>query len=183
METSLLRTKWAIPPLASDAVPRPRLLARLQSGLDHRLILVSAPAGFGKTTLLNQWVHSQAETFKAAWLSLDPGENDPFRFWRYLLSALKAAVPELVEKTSGLFKYLSGPPGEGEMIAFLNEVAALPTDAVLVLDDYYCIQRSPVHNIITFLLEHMPPRCHLVIATREDPPLPLARLRGRGALL
>ncbi len=78
METSLLRTKWAIPPLASDAVLRPRLLAKLQSGLEHSLILVSAPAGFGKTTLINQWVHSQAETFVAAWLSLEPGEMTPF---------------------------------------------------------------------------------------------------------
>jgi len=180
MSASLLTTKLYIPPPRPTAVNRPRLLARLHAGLHGRLTLVSAPAGFGKTTLVGAWVAGCGRP--VAWLSLDTGDNDPTRFLTYLTAALQRVAPDL---GAGVLTALRSPqplPLEALLTALVNEVAALPTPSLLVLDDYHIIESAAVGEALAFLVEHLPPSLHLVIATREDPPLPLARLRARGQL-
>src|SRR5215467_13893909 len=142
----LLATKLYLPPLRRKVVSRSRLFERLDAGLYGKLTLISAPAGFGKTTLLSAWL-ARCER-QAAWLSLDAGDNDPARFLTYLVAAVQT---------------ISSP-------------------FVLILDDYHVLDAQPVDQALTYLVEHLPPQMHLVIATREDPPLPLARLRARGQL-
>jgi LuxR family transcriptional regulator, maltose regulon positive regulatory protein len=179
MPTPLLATKLFLPPPRPDAVPRPRLIARLNEGLHRPLTLVAAPAGFGKTTLVSEWI--AAAHRPAAWLSLDAGDNDPARFLAYLVAALRTIAPAI---GAGLLAALASPqppPPEAILTALLNEVAALPHPFILVLDDYHAIDAPPVDAALAFLLAHLPPM-HLVIASREDPPLPLARLRTRGQL-
>lgn len=196
MPGPLLVTKLYIPPLRSELVPRPRLVERLNQGLGsgwpaegsftRKLTLVSAPAGFGKTTLLSEWLNSGREAsppLQAAWLSLDPGDNDPARFLAYIIAALQGLKPGLGEAALSAYRSPQPPPMEAVLAALLNELADLPTPAVLILDDYHLIEAQPVHDMLAFLLEHLPPRLHLVIATRADPPLPLARLRARGQLV
>jgi LuxR family maltose regulon positive regulatory protein len=192
-------------------VPRPRLIERLNAGLHRKLTLVSAPAGFGKTTLLSEWIgnwesgignlgnqaasqplhpnpQSLISNLKFAWLSLDEGDNDPTRFLAYFVAALQT-IEARQESAGNIGKgALSAlespqpPPTEAILTALLNEIAALPDRIVLVLDDYHLIEAQPIHDALTFLLRHLPPQIHLVIATREDPILPLARLRARGQL-
>jgi LuxR family maltose regulon positive regulatory protein len=180
----LLRTKLYIPPLRHDQVPRPHLVERLHAGLHHKLTLISAPAGFGKTTLVSEWVHTLDKAtppIAVAWLSLDESDNDPARFLTYLIAAVQ--VDDRTEK--GMLSALQSgqpPPVEAILTTLINEIAALPDRVVLILDDYHLIDAQPVHDALTFLLRHLPPGMHLVIATREDPPLPLARLRARGQL-
>jgi len=187
---TLLQTKLYIPPLRPNLVPRPRLIERLNQGLQlgHKLTLVSAPAGFGKTTLVSEWVASCDRP--AAWLSLDEGDNDLTRFLTYLVAALQTlALSEVEGKTTnigeGVLAVLQSPqppPIESILTALLNEITNIPENFVLVLDDYYVIDAKAVDQALTFLLEHLSPQMHLVIATREDPNLPLARLRVRGQL-
>src|SRR5262249_25768329 len=154
----------------------------LGRGLARGRVLVCAPAGFGKTTLLADWARSDGRP--VAWLSLDEGDNDPARFWRYAVAALDRALPGLAERVGPLL----GPPPprsfDGLVTALINELATGPGDGevVLVLDDYHLIDSGLVHASVAFLLEHPPPGLHLVVASRADPPLPLARLRGRGQL-
>ena len=178
----LLATKLHVPRPRLDLVPRPRLAERLDEGLARGLVLVCAPAGYGKTVLLAGWARRSRQP--VAWLSLDVGDNDPARFWRHGVAALDQGRPGLAERVGPLL----GPPApssyEGLVTALINELAAGPDagQALLVLDDYHLIDSEAVHSSLGFLLEHRPPGLHLVLASRSDPPLALARLRGGGQL-
>ena len=179
-QDALLATKLHMPAPQPGLVPRPRLTERLNEGLARGLVLVCGPAGYGKTVLLADWArHSQ---LPAAWLSLDAGDNDPARFWRHAVAALDRARPGIGERVAPLL----GPPApssfQGLVTALINELAAQPDEALLVLDDYHVIGAQPVHESLAFLLEHRPAGVHLVLASRSDPPLALARLRARGQL-
>jgi LuxR family maltose regulon positive regulatory protein len=180
--SQLLTTKLYIPPARAGLVPRPRLLQRLDEGLaaGHKLTLISAPAGAGKTTLVSAWAAGCGRP--AAWLSLDEGDNDPLRFLIYLTAALQTVAGPVGEGLWGLLQSPQPPPLEALLTALLNETAALPEPMLLVLDDYHCLDSNAVDQAVSFLLEHLPPSLHLVIATREDPQLPLHRLRARGQL-
>ena len=176
----ILATKLYVPPPRPGVVPRPRLTGRLNEGLHRRLTLISAPAGFGKTTLISEWLAGCGRP--AAWLSLDEGDNDATRFLAYLVASLRAIAADIGEGTLGALQSPQPPPIESILAALLNEIDTVADDLVLVLDDYHVIDARPVDDALAFLLEHLPPRMHLVIVTREDPRLPLARLRGRGQL-
>ena len=180
MSTSILATKLYIPPPRPKVVLRPRLVERLDEGLHHKLTLISAPAGFGKTTLVSEWVASCERA--TAWLSLDEGDNDLARFLAYLVAALQTIMADMGEGVLAVLQSPQPPPIESMLTALLNEITATPDDFILVLDDYHVMDAQPVDHALTFLLEHLPPQMHLVIATREDPQLPLARLRARGQL-
>jgi LuxR family maltose regulon positive regulatory protein len=178
----LLATKLHTPRPRPDLIPRPRLAERLDEGLARGLMLVCAPAGYGKTVLLADWARRGQQP--VAWLSIDAGDNDPARFWRHAVAALGQHRPGLAERVGSLL----GPPApssyEGLMTALINDLAAQPAadQAVLVLDDYHLIDSETVHTSLGFLIEHRPPGLQLVLASRSDPPLALARLRGRGQL-
>jgi LuxR family maltose regulon positive regulatory protein len=181
MAGPLLETKLHVPRWRRSLVTRPRLSERLSRGAESALTLVSAPAGFGKTTLLAEWVAAAAAGGRSvAWLSLDQRDNDPALFWAYLVAALNT-VPGV---GAGALSVLQPPqpPNEASLVALLNDLDAISDDVVLVLDDYHVIDARDVQDGMAFLLEHLPPQIHLVIASRTDPPLPLARLRGRGEL-
>ena len=182
MPAPILATKLYIPPSRRRVVVRPRLVERLNEGLaaGNKLTLVSAPAGFGKTTLVGEWVAGCGRP--AAWLSLDEGDSDPSRFLTYLIAALQTVAPGIGEGVLTVLQSPQPPPPESTLTALLNDVAAIPSDVVLVLDDYHVLDAKPVDDALAFLVEHLPPQVHLVIATREDPALPLARLRARGQL-
>ena len=172
----LLATKLHMPGPRPALVPRPRLLARLDEGLARGLVLVCAPAGYGKTVLLADW--ARRGEFPAAWLSLDAGDNDPARFWRHAVAALDRARPGTGERVAPLL----GPAAsfQGLVTALINDLAA--DQALLVLDDYHLISAPQVHQSLAFLVEHRPAGISVVLASRSDPPLPLARLRARGQL-
>jgi LuxR family transcriptional regulator, maltose regulon positive regulatory protein len=176
---ALVATKFHVPP--AGFLPRPQLLARLAQGMGRGLTVVCTPAGFGKTTLLGEWVRRSRRP--AAWLSLDDGDNDPARFWRYFSAALDQVRPGVVELVAPL---LGGPqpPLQAVATAVINEltVPSAQSAVTLVLDDYHLIEAPAVHATVLFLLDHLPPGLRLVLASRADPPLPLARLRGRGQL-
>jgi LuxR family transcriptional regulator, maltose regulon positive regulatory protein len=180
MTTPLLATKLYIPPPRPNIVRRPRLIARLNEGLDRKLTLLSAPAGFGKTTLLSDWIAGCDR--QSAWLSLDKGDSDPARFLAYLIVALQTIEASIGAGVLGALRSSQLPPLEPILTALLNDLTTLTDSFVLVLDDYHVLDAQPVDQALTFLLEHLPPRIHLVIATREDPQLPLARLRAGGNL-
>ena len=184
MFTSLLATKLYIPVQNIRLVPRPHLIQRLQDGLAQarRISLVSAPAGYGKTLLVVEWL--RRAQLPAAWVSLDEGDNDFVRFTRYLIAALQGQHPKVGQSILQQFEIAQLPNLEGLLTALVNELAALPvhTPCVVVLDDYHLIQAQAVHDAIAFLVEHCPPQLHLVLITRADPPLPLSRWRGRGQL-
>ena len=173
----LLASKLHVPRLQPAFVARPRLVGRLDEGLAHGLILVCAPAGFGKTALLADWAKRGRPV---AWLSLDPADNDPARFWRHAVAALDRIRPGISERVGPLL----GPPAprsyEGLITALINEFAARPgeDESVLVVDDFHLIDSQPVHTSLEFLLVHLPPGLRLVLASRADPPLALARLRA-----
>ncbi|MDY6877383.1 MAG: LuxR C-terminal-related transcriptional regulator [Chloroflexota bacterium] len=178
MTTLLLTTKLYVPPPRTDLVLRPRLIERLNAGLHRKLTLVSAPAGFGKTTLLSEWVAGCRRA--VAWLSLDESDNDPVRFLTYFLVALQRVDPNIGQAAQAMLQAPQPPPPETLLTSLINDIAATPQPFALVLDDYHLIRTLPIHQQLAFLLEHQPPSMHLVIATREDPPLPLSRLRARG---
>jgi LuxR family maltose regulon positive regulatory protein len=214
----LLATKLYIPPVRAEQVARPHLIRQLSEGLNRKLTLISAPAGFGKTTLLSQWIHrvsdSKGRRFGSAsvgqsadpntqypefsWLSLDKGDNDPNIFWTYVLAALRT-IPSLFDadvggtlltaiQSTGLATGGASAPLERILTLLINQIAALREDEhpdrryVLILDDYHTIVEKTIHEGLTFLLDHLPPQLHLVIASRVDPPLPLSRLRSRHQL-
>lgn len=181
MATPILATKLYVPPPRPEVVPRARLTERLNEGLDRRLTLVCAPAGFGKTTLIGEWVAGLPRP--AAWLSLDEADNDPARFLAYLVAALRTVAADIGEGVLGALGSPQPPPTEALLTVLLNEITTVEDDLILVLDDYHVIDTGAVDDALAFLIEHLPPRMHLVIATREDPNLPLARLRARGQLL
>jgi LuxR family maltose regulon positive regulatory protein len=177
----LLATKLNIPQTRPDHLGRPRLVERLDNGMERELILVCTPAGFGKTTLLAGW--ATGARWPVAWLSLDPEDNEPARFWRYVVAALDRARGGLAEHVLPLLT----PPGvmssQGTVTALVNRLQAAPDEVALVLDDYHLLQSRPIHEGMAFLLGHLPPQLHVVITSRSDPPLPLARLRARGQLV
>ncbi len=184
MASPLLETKLHVPRRRRSLVARPRLSERLTRGAESALTLVSAPAGFGKTTLLAEWVAAApADGPATAWLSLDQRDNDPTLFWTYLVAALKMAAPGVGASALSLLESVAQPPIEAVLATLLNDLDAIPNDVVLVLDDYHVIDARDVQDGMAFLLEHLPPQLHLVIAGRADPTLPLARLRGRGELV
>ena len=183
MAGPLLETKLHVPRWRRGLVARPRLSERLSRGADSALTLVSAPAGFGKTTLLAEWLAAAPADGRAvAWLSLDQRDNDPAVFWTYLVAALKTAAPGVDASALSLLQPPQ-PPSEAGLITLLNDLDAVSNDVVLVLDDYHVIDARDVQDGMAFLLEHLPPQIHLVIGSRADPALPLARLRGRGELV
>jgi LuxR family maltose regulon positive regulatory protein len=168
-------------------VPRPRLSERLDRGAASKLMLVSAPAGFGKTTLLSEWLAAgpagPADERLLAWLSLDRGDNDPASFWTYVIAALRTVASGVGDSALALLHAPQRPPIEMVLTALLNDLGAIAADIVLVLDDYHVIDARDVHDGMAFLLDHLPPWLHVVIASRADPALPLARLRARGELV
>ena len=183
MAGPLLETKLQAPRRRRQLVARPRLSERLSRGAELALTLVSAPAGFGKTTLLADWLPALAANGRsAAWLSLDQRDNDPALFWTYLVAALKTVAPGV---GTGALSLLQSPqpPIEAVATTLLNDLSAISNDLALVFDDYHVIDSRDVQDGMAFLLEHLPPQIHLVIAGRADPALPLARLRGRGELV
>jgi LuxR family transcriptional regulator, maltose regulon positive regulatory protein len=186
----ILATKLYIPPSRPKIVLRPRLIERLNEGLSSgsKLTIISTAAGFGKTTLVSGWIAGCGQPI--AWLSLDEGDNDLTRFLAYLVKALQTLALSKAEGIAanigeGVLAMLQSPQSlsvESILTALINEIAIFPDDFIFfVLDDYHIIDSKPVDNALTFLLEHLPPQMHLVIATREDPPL--ARLRARGQLI
>lgn len=198
MPTTILATKLYIPPPRPEIVLRPRLIEKLNEGLspERKVTVISAPAGFGKTTLVSEWVADCKQP--TAWLSLDEGDNDPVRFISYLIAALQTlALPQehrdVVSEVEGLkagigeglLAALQSPqPPQAEVILtyLLNEISTISEGFIFVLDDYHAIDSQTVDSALTFLVEHQPPQMHLVIASREDPSLPLSRLRVRGQL-
>lgn len=179
----LLTTKLYIPPVRFTIVPRPRLIERLNAGMQRKLTLVSAPAGFGKTTLLSAWSAAAIpQSWRVAWLSLDAGDNDPTRFWTYVIAALETVYAGIGANVQAQLRSTPAPPMEPLLIPLMNRLAAMPGDLVLVLDDYHLVETPSIHQALTFLLDHQPPQLHLLIACRIDPPLPVARLRAQGHL-
>jgi len=177
----LLETKFFVPRPRPALVSRPRLHELLDHGVASKLTLVSTPAGFGKTTLLAEWLAS-AEG-KTAWLSLDRGDNDATTFWTYVIAALRTVVPDVGAIELALMQEPQPPPIEGVLTTLINDLGTVSDDVVLVLDDYHVIDASDVQDAMAFLLDHLPPQLHVVFATRSDPVLPLARLRTRGELV
>ena len=182
MPTALLNTKLYMPPPRHDLVARPRLREKLDRSLrdGHPLTLVSAPAGYGKTTLVSAWLSDAKQPF--TWFALDADDNDPVRFAVYLLAALQKIDPNTGQTAQTMLQTPGPPSPQVFLTSLINDIAARPDPFVLVLDDYHLIQALPIHQQLAFLLEHQPPQMHLVIITREDPLLPLARLRARGQI-
>ncbi|MEO1209352.1 MAG: LuxR C-terminal-related transcriptional regulator [Cyanobacteria bacterium J06638_20] len=178
-ELPLLETKLYLPKWSADRVSRSRLIDRIHP--QRKLTLVSAPAGFGKTTLLAEWVAAVPKR-PVAWVSLDQSDNDPAFFWTYLITALQNIQPGLGERSLSLLQSPQPPPIESVLMTLLNELTAVEVDFVLILDDYHVIETQAIHGGIGFLLSHLPPQMHLIIASRADPPLSLARLRSHGEL-
>jgi LuxR family maltose regulon positive regulatory protein len=181
MDSSLLQTKLNIPIIPTGWIPRPRLLEMLDRALTHKLTLLSAPAGYGKSTLLADWIHSR--DLHAAWLSLGKGEDDFPRFLGYMIAALNQLTP-LVDD-SALRMYSAAQPGlqQASLTVLINQMARIPGEFILVLDDYHTIQEEAIHRAINYLLLHLPQQLHLMISSRSEPPLQIARLRGQGELI
>jgi LuxR family maltose regulon positive regulatory protein len=176
----LLATKVNLPRPRPDRLARSRLFRRLDEGLGRALVLVCTPAGFGKTTLLADWATSTA--MPVAWLSLDPDDNDPMRFWRYVVAALDRVGVPVAERVGSLSPQGGEASSHAVVTAVINQLQALPDEVALALDDYHVIESASIHEGVAFLLDHLPPQLHLVIAGRSDPPLQLARLRAAGRL-
>ncbi|MBI5304210.1 MAG: AAA family ATPase [Chloroflexi bacterium] len=181
MPSPLLTTKLHIPPVRPNLVARPRLIEKLNEGLTRPLTLISAPPGFGKTTLVTTWLEQQSQT--AAWLSLDERDNDLARFLAYLIAALETVQADVGRRALNRLDTRRVPQLESVMTLLCNDLAVNPRAFVLVLDDYHLIEAQTIHEAITFLLDHLPSPLHLVVATRADPPLPLARLRAHSQLI
>ena len=189
----ILKTKLYIPPTRPELVPRPRLVEQLNDGLHRKLSIISAPPGFGKTTLVTEWMDNlrvdakkeiHAEN-RVTWLSLDEGDNDYARFLTYFIAALnraKGIEASIGEGALSMLQSMQPPPIETILTPLINEIATIPDRIIFVLDDYHVLESSQVDGILAFLLENLPPHFHLVFATREDPHLPLARLRSQDQL-
>ena len=175
MDVPLLQTKLYIPVIRKDFVARPRLIERMNKGLHGKLTLISAPAGFGKTTLLSDWL-GQIDR-PATWLSLDENDNDPTRFLAYVIAAFQHIEAEIGQTAQS---QLQSPSFEIPLTILINDIVAFEQQFVLVLDDYHLIDASPIHQALIFLLDNSPPNLHLVIASRADPPFSVAHLLARG---
>ncbi len=199
METPILQTKLYVPQSQPGGlIPRPGLLKKLDQGLGHRLTLISAPAGSGKTTLVSQWLshlqlttnglrltledQSKIVTPQMAWLSLDEADNDPVRFWTYVIAALETVQADLGASTLLLLRSAQPASIEVALTFLLNDLTTLANDLTLVLDDYHLIENVDIHTTLTLLVDHLPPQLHLVLISRVDPPLPLARWRVKRQL-
>ncbi|MBN2115492.1 MAG: AAA family ATPase [Anaerolineales bacterium] len=184
MNNRFLETKFHIPPWRAGGLARPRLLERLQGGLDERrkLTLVSAPAGYGKTTLVAEWLYSIADNSRIAWLSLDESDNDLSRFLGYWVASLRRANESLGTNAQNLLDMPQLPPLDSFLDGLINDLSALEDLMLLVLDDYHLIGNPKIHEALEYFLDHQPPQVHLVVTTREDPPFPLARMRARGQM-
>ena len=189
MSVSILLTKLFIPPTRPELVTRSRLIDQLNHNLHRKLTLISAPAGFGKTTLVTDWLQSQGDDtlspFLLGWLALDEGDNDVVRFLTYLITALNRIRGLETKIGVGALNMIQSPqptPPETILITVINELSMVTDKIVLILDDYHLIDSQQVHESLNFLIENLPPQLHLVITTREDPPIPISRLRARGQL-
>ncbi len=180
MTMPLLATKLYLPPKRPNVILRPRLVERLMASLERKLTLVSAQAGFGKTTLVSEWVNGAGRP--TAWLSLDKEDSEPSRFLAYFVSALQTLLPSIGEGLLTALQSPQPPPIESVMTTLVNEITSVANPFILVLDDYHLIDSTDIDEALVFLVEHLPPQMHLVIASREDPNLPLPRLRVRGQL-
>jgi LuxR family maltose regulon positive regulatory protein len=191
MAIALLKTKLYIPPVRPGLVSRPRLIERLDEGLriGFKLTLVSAPAGFGKTTLLSEWIAGRTQDIRIAWLTLDKGDGDLSRFLAYLVAAIQSVDAELGEGAWAMMQSPQPPRAETVLTSLINDLAerADPgrcgTSLVLVLDDCHEVTAAPIHEALVYLLDHLPPQMHVVMATRIDPPWPLGRLRARREMI
>lgn len=180
MTTELLQTKLNIPRPRPSLIARPQLMAKLQDGLSAKLTLVSAPPGFGKTTLVSSWIGQCGRP--AAWLSLDTADNEVTRFLMYVTAALQQIGEGAGERVRALLQSSQPPPPETALTLLINDFSALPFQVVLVLEDYHVIRNLDIHKAIAFLLANLPSQLHLVIVSREDPPLPLHQLRSRAEM-
>ncbi|HSJ74541.1 MAG TPA: hypothetical protein VK904_09500, partial [Miltoncostaeaceae bacterium] len=183
MDGTLVSTKLQAPAPRERTVPRGALLARLGVADAPPVTLVDAPAGWGKTTLLTEWLCEGRRTGEVAWLTLEAGDSDPARFWTYVVEALRTVAPGLGEAALGTLRTARAPAAEAALPALLNEIAERRDPLVLVLDDYHALGGDEVHAGMRFVIDHQPEALRLVIATRSDPPLPLARLRAQGRML
>jgi LuxR family transcriptional regulator, maltose regulon positive regulatory protein len=187
LRNQLLATKFYTPVTSQFVIPRPRLTDLLNGSIQRestKLVLVSAPAGFGKTTLLATWLKSLPKNRPPiAWVSLDEEDNDPIRFWKYVFTALDICQPGLCTPLLTFLQSQQAPRLHYVLTAFMNTLTAHTDSLLLVLDDYHMITEQAIHTSFTYLLEHLPPQLSLILSTRSDPPLPLARLRGRGQVL
>ncbi len=165
----LLKTKLFIPRPRKNLVSRPRLIESLNAGLDRKLTLIAAPAGFGKTTLLSEWIPQSPRC--VTWLSLDEGDNDPIKFWAYFVSSLQGLHPDLGESSLALLQSSQALPINSILTATINDISAFPDVFSIVLDDYHVIDSQPIHEALTFLIDHLPANMHLVITTRARPAL------------
>ena len=183
MSSNLLPSKLYIPPAHKNLIPRPRLVQVLNDALeqDRPIILVSAPAGYGKTTLITEWLYGVQN--KTAWLSLDKADNDPTRFITYLITALQQIDERIGRTTQAMLQSPQPLPPEALITPLINDIGTVSHVFLLVLEDYHVIEASPIHQELDFLVENQPLNMHLVIISREDPPLRLARLRAQGLLV
>ena len=176
-----LRTKLCVPPLRSGSIARSRLDKRMNEGFARKLTLLSAPAGFGKTTLLVNWVREHK--IPAAWFSVDKTDNDPLHFLAYVILGIQGLEANCGKAAVTMLQSPQPPPIESILISLINDVIRIPANIALVLDDYHWVDAKPIHDLVAFLLENLPERLHIIIATRSDPPLPpLARLRSQNQL-
>ena len=180
MSDVILKTKLNTPHLWRDFVSRPRLINLLNEGSENKLIIVTAPAGYGKSTILSEW--TRQINLPVAWLTLDEGDNDPTRFLTYLIAALQTINEEFAAPALEGLRSSPPPAMESTLTQLINELSLLGEPIVLILDDYQAIEFQPIHDAVSYLIEHLPPQLRVVIASRIDPPLPLARWRGRGQL-
>jgi LuxR family maltose regulon positive regulatory protein len=180
MKTPIIATKLFSPLLRPEVIHRPHLTVRLEEGRQRQLTLISAPAGFGKTTLVSEWIAGSGQP--VAWLSLDADDNDITCFLIYLVYSLQTILINIGDGLLGMLEAPQPPTPEFVLTTLLNELSSVSDHFFLILDDYHVIDAKPVNDALAFLLEHLPQQMHLVIATREDPSLPLARLRARGQL-
>jgi LuxR family transcriptional regulator, maltose regulon positive regulatory protein len=180
----LLATKLSVPRPRPTVVPRQSLYARLDDGVSRAVVIISAPAGFGKSTVLTSWLAERATRGRSVtWLSLDAGDNDPNVFWRYFLAGISRLHPRVGAAASALLGSPQPPSMPSILATLINDLHAVSDDVIFVLDDYQLIESADVHEAMTFLIENRPPRLHMIILTRADPPLPLSRLRASGELL
>ncbi len=180
MVAQVLTTKLNAPPYRAGSVPRPRLIERLDEGAQRKLTLLSAPAGFGKTTLVSEWLAARGRA--AAWLSLDAADGHAPRFLAHLVGALRTLQPDLATGVLAALQVPRPPPTEWLLNQLINDLGSVPSDLILVLDDYHAVEVGTIDEAVGYLLDHLPPRLRLVITTREDPHLGLAGLRARGQL-
>lgn len=177
----LLATKLFIPPAHTRRVPRSRLVERMKATARYPLMLVCAPAGYGKTSLLSEWIPQNEHC--VTWFSIDEGDNDPVRYWRHFLAALQTLKPDLCQNARQLLESVQNPQIEPMLTLVINDLAALDFHFVHVCDDYHLIENAAIHKHMVFLVEHLPPNVHLVLTSRRDPALPLARWRARRQLV